>query len=210
MDGAAGRLNASQAGVTRVRTALEGSRGFTVGGRVSLTPSVEVGLRQDGGDAETGTGMDVGGGLVFTDSVTGLSLDVRMRTLVVHQAEGFTERGHVAVVRLGPDAVEPAGADGAGGPVVGRVRPTGGADALWRSQTAYGMGSHQMAGSGGQVNAEVGYGLPVQVASSERRASASRRLSTGATTGSATGWGCWSGADWTSASTCRARAGRAS
>ena len=93
VDGTAGRLNASQAGVTRVRTALEGSRGFTVGSRVSLTPSVEVGLRQDGGDAETGTGMDVGGGLVFTDSVTGLSLDVRVRTLVVHQAEGFTERG---------------------------------------------------------------------------------------------------------------------
>ena len=37
----------------------------------------------------------------------------------------------------------------------------GGADALWRSQMAYGLGSHQMAGSGGQVNAEVGYGLPV-------------------------------------------------
>ncbi|MCY4638627.1 MAG: hypothetical protein OXG04_29690, partial [Acidobacteria bacterium] len=55
VDGAAGRLNASEAGVTRVRTALEGSRGFTLGGgRLSLTPSVEVGLRRDGGDAETG------------------------------------------------------------------------------------------------------------------------------------------------------------
>ena len=31
--------------MTRVRTALEGSRGFTMGGRLSLTPSVEVGLR---------------------------------------------------------------------------------------------------------------------------------------------------------------------
>ena len=61
--GAAGRLNASEAGVTRLRTALEGSRGFTLGGgRLSLTPSVEVGLRRDGGDAETGAGMDVGGG----------------------------------------------------------------------------------------------------------------------------------------------------
>ena len=38
VDGAAGRLNASKAGVTRVRTALEGSRGFTVGGRLSLKP----------------------------------------------------------------------------------------------------------------------------------------------------------------------------
>ena len=160
VDGAAGRLNASQARVTRVRTALEGSRGFTVGGRVSLTPSVEVGLRQDGGDAETGTGMDVGGGLVFTDSVTGLSLDVRMRTLVVHQADGFTERGMSLSFGWDPTPSSPLG-------LTARVAPSwggaamGGAEALWRSQMAYGMGSHRMAGSGGQVNAEVGYGLPL-------------------------------------------------
>ncbi len=43
-----------------------------------------MGLRRDGGDAETGAGMDVGGGLAFTDAVTGLSLDVQVRTLVVH------------------------------------------------------------------------------------------------------------------------------
>ena len=92
VEGAAGRLNASEAGVTRLRTALDGSRGFTLGDRLSLMPSVEVGLRQDGGAAETGTGMDIGGGLAFTDSVTGLSLDVQVRTLVVHQAEGFRER----------------------------------------------------------------------------------------------------------------------
>ena len=51
VNGAAGRLNTSQAGVTRVRMALEGSRAFTGGRWVSLTPSVEVGLRQHGGDA---------------------------------------------------------------------------------------------------------------------------------------------------------------
>ena len=32
LDGPTGRLNASEAGVTRVRTALEGSRGFALGG----------------------------------------------------------------------------------------------------------------------------------------------------------------------------------
>ena len=80
--------------MTRLRTALEGSRDFILGGGpLSLTPSVEVGLRRDGGDAETGAGMDVGGGLASSDTVTGLSLDVRVRTLVVHQAEGFNEHG---------------------------------------------------------------------------------------------------------------------
>ena len=44
LDGAGGRLSASEAGATRMRTALEGSRVFTfVGGRLSLAPSVEVG-----------------------------------------------------------------------------------------------------------------------------------------------------------------------
>ena len=66
--------------MTRVRTGAVGLGDFSLGGgRLSLTPSVEVGLRRDGGDAETSAGMDIGGGLAFTDTVTGLSLDVRMR-----------------------------------------------------------------------------------------------------------------------------------
>ena len=161
VDGAMGRLNASDAGVTRVRTALEGSRGYTlVGGRLSLTPSVEVGLRRDGGDAETGAGMDVGGGLAFTDAVTGLSLDVRVRTLVVHQADGFNERGMSLSFGWDPTPSSPLG-------LTARVAPSwggqarGGAEALWSNQMAYGMGSHQMYGSGDRVDAEVGYGLPV-------------------------------------------------
>ena len=160
LDGPAGRLNASEAGVTRVRTALEGSRGFTLSGRLSLTPSVEVGLRRDGGDAETGAGMDIGSGLAFTDAVTGLSLDVRVRTLVVHQADGFRERGMSLSFGWDPTPSSPLG-------LTARVTPSwggqaqGGAETLWRNQMAYGMGSHQMHGAGGQLNAEVGYGVPV-------------------------------------------------
>ena len=48
----------------------------------------------------------------------------------------------------------------------------GGAEALWGNQMAYGMGSRQMYGSGGQVAAEVGYGLPVARASWGHRGSA--------------------------------------
>lgn len=43
--------------------------------------------------------MDVGGELAFTDAVSGLAVDVRMRTLVVHQADGFTERGMLGLLR---------------------------------------------------------------------------------------------------------------
>ncbi|MCY4024778.1 MAG: hypothetical protein OXH75_00500 [Acidobacteria bacterium] len=147
--------------MTRVRTALEGSRGFTLGGgRLSLTPSVEVGLRRDGGDAETGAGMDVGGGLAFTDTATGLSLELRVRTLVVHQADGFAERGMSLSFGWDPTPSSPLGLTARMAPSWGgQVR--GGAEALWGGQMAYGMGSHQMYGSGDRVDAELGYGLPV-------------------------------------------------
>ena len=70
---------------------------------------VEVGLRHDQGDAETGAGVDIGGGLVFTDAGTGLSVDLRVRTLVVHQAEGFTERSVSLSVNYDPSPATPLG-----------------------------------------------------------------------------------------------------
>ena len=173
VEGAAGRLNASEAGVTRLRTALEGSRGFTLGGRLSLTPSVEVGLRQDGGDAETGTGMDVGGGLAFTDTVTGLLLDVQVRTLVVHQAEGFSERGMSLSFGWDPTPSSPFG-------LTARIAPswggqaTGGAEALWQSQMAYGMSYSPAGGVGRWSRSSVSRRwstLPNSISTARRRAS---------------------------------------
>ncbi len=72
-----------------------GFAGLHAGRRPAVAdPERRGGLRRDGGDAETGAGMDVGGGLAFTDVVTGLSLDLRVRTLVVHQADGFRSAGY--------------------------------------------------------------------------------------------------------------------
>ena len=117
-----GNLAATEAAVTRFRTGLEGSRGFTLAGRLSLTPSVELGLRHDGGDAETGAGMDVGAGLIVSDRASGLSVDVRVRTLLVHQAEGVLRAGHGGVAELQPDLVDAVRVHGAGGAGVGRAR----------------------------------------------------------------------------------------
>ena len=61
---------------------------------------------------------------------------------------------------MGPTSSSPLGLTARLAPSWGG-QATGGAEALWGNQMAYGMGSHQMYGSGGQVNAEVGYGLPV-------------------------------------------------
>ena len=159
VDGPAGRLRATEAGVNRFRTGLEGSRGYMLAGRLSLRPSVEVGLRQDGGDAETGAGMDVGGGLVVTDSSTGLSVDLRVRMLVMHQAEGFRERGMALSLSYNPTPSTPLG-------LMARVAPswggqaTSGAEALWGRESMAGMEYGSFA-QGNRLDGEVGYGLPL-------------------------------------------------
>ena len=157
--GPGGNLAATEAAVTRVRTGLEASRGYRFQRRVSLTPSVEVGLRHDGGDAERGAGLDVGAGVIVSDTSTGLAVDVRVRMLLVHQAEGFRERGASVSLSYNPTPSTPLG-------LTARVAPswggqaTSGAEALWGRETmaglAPGAGAH-----GTRLAAEVGYGLPV-------------------------------------------------
>ena len=159
VDGPAGRLKATDAAVTRFRTGLEGSRAYTLAGRLSLTPSLEVGLRHDGGDAETGAGMDVGAGLIVSDTGTGLAVDVRVRTLLVHQDEDFSERGVSLSLSYNPTPSSPLG-------FVARVAPswggqaTSGAQALWGRETMGGM-AHGGVAQGNRLDGEVGYGLPV-------------------------------------------------
>ena len=161
VNGPGGRLAATDAAVNRLRTALEGSHTLTIGNRMALTPSVEVGIRQDGGDAETGTGMDVGAGLVFADAVTGLSVDVRVRRLVVHQADGFAEHGMSISVSYNPTPTTPLGFTARVSPAWGGDAMSG-AEALWGRESMGGMGHESVRGSGGhRLDTEVGYGLPI-------------------------------------------------
>ena len=108
---------------------------------------------------EGSRGFILGGGLAFSDTATGLSLQVHVRTLVVHEAEGFTDRGMSLSSGWDPSS-SPLGLTAKVAPSWGG-QATGGAEALWGNQMAHGIGSHQMHGAGGQLNAEVGYGLPV-------------------------------------------------
>ena len=61
-DAAAG-LAETEAETNRIRLLLEGSRSFRMGAEGELTTSLELGLRSDGGDAETGSGVELGGGV---------------------------------------------------------------------------------------------------------------------------------------------------
>ena len=159
VDGPEGRLAATSAAVTRYRTALEASRGYSFQRGLSLQPSLEVGVRRDGGDAENGAGVDVGGGLIVSDAVTGLSADVRVRMLLAHQDRGFRDRGVSISFGYNPTPSTPLG-------FVAKLTPswggqaTSGAQALWGRETMAGM-AHGGRAAGNRLEAELGYGLPV-------------------------------------------------
>ena len=172
--------------MTRLRTALEGAKNVALSKRMSLRTTVETGIRQDGGDAETGAGIDVGAGLALNDRASGLTVNVQVRTLVVHQAAGFSERGVAVSVSYDP---APASRLGFGA----RVSPTWGGDAtsgaegLWSQETMSGMVRHRLLDYSGQrLDTELGYGLRSVRGSSGRRGSDCGLRNTAATTGSAT------------------------
>ena len=144
-----------------MRTAIEGSQKMTIGGRMALSPSVEIGIRQDGGDAETGRGMDLGAGLVLADGVTGLAVDIRVRRLLVHEADGFAEHGMAISVSYNPTPSTPLGFSARVSPAWGGDAMSG-TEALWGRETMGGMGQNHLHGGGGnRLDTEVGYGLPI-------------------------------------------------
>ena len=94
-------LAGAEAEVTRLRLGLEGVwRGLEAGGG-ELVPRLEVGVRHDGGDAETGFGLDVGGGLSWSHPASGLSAELSGRGLLTHESRGFPRPRPLGVVRLG-------------------------------------------------------------------------------------------------------------
>ena len=95
-------LAASESDVTRLRLGLEGSYRVALEEGGSITPKLEVGARHDGGDAETGFGVELGGGIAWVDPSLGLSLDLSGRTLIAHGNDDLEDRGYSASLAYDP------------------------------------------------------------------------------------------------------------
>ena len=131
--GASGNLAAAEADVTRLRLGLEGTwRGLTVG-TGTLAPTAEIGLRHDGGDAETGSGLDLGVGFSWSDPQSGLTAELRGRGLLTHESEGFRDRGHERLVLVGSGPGIRPGAVGDADPEHGRLGHGRRGHAAWAS-----------------------------------------------------------------------------
>ena len=138
---------------SRGRLMLEGAGQIQGLGGV-VRPKVEGGVRYDRGDAETGRGFEVGGGLDWARG--SLTLQVNGRMLVAHADESYEEWGY-----SGSLVYEP-GADGLG--LQMRVGSSAGAAAsgirnLWALENASGLVRGGAVPFAQRFDAEVGYGI---------------------------------------------------
>ena len=137
----------------RLRVSAQGSREYVLDGGGRLSPTVELGVRWDGGDGATGAGGEVGGGLSWTGPGR-LVLELGGRWLVAHRSD-VEEWGLSGGLRLEPRAngrglslsMEPGWGEAGSG--VSR---------LWEEGLA-GRGELGEEDSGVGVKAEVGYGV---------------------------------------------------
>ncbi|MCY3868416.1 MAG: cadherin-like beta sandwich domain-containing protein [Gemmatimonadetes bacterium] len=144
---------------SRVRVLLEGSHVLWIAGG-TLQPLAELGMRYDGGDADTGMGIEIGAGMRYVLSSLGLMIEGRVRGLIAHQEGSYEEWGGSGTIRLSPN---PSGEG-----LSLRVSPTwgdasGSALALWSrpdmSDIASGRNSEVYASN--RVSTEVAYGVPL-------------------------------------------------
>ena len=139
--GDGGNLAAAQGDVTRLRLGLEGTwRGLAIG-TGTLEPRLEVGVRHDGGDAETGFGLDLGGGLAWSDPATGIRAEASGRGLLTHESAGFRERGFAGSFGWDPAPGTDRGPSLTLTQTVG-VSARGGADALLGRTTLAGLAAN--------------------------------------------------------------------
>ena len=151
---AAAGLAAGSGTTSRLRLGLEATWTRALASGATLSPRLEAGLRHDGGDAETGFGLETGGGVRFEDSARGLSVALDGRALMLHEDGDFEDWGLAVTVgwdprpetRLGPSVIATRGWGGAS---------SGGVSALLDPATVPGPGG---ADGGARLDLEAAWG----------------------------------------------------
>ena len=158
-----GAADGLAADVNRIRIGLEGSFRSDTGNGGMVEPFGQVSLRSDGGDGDTGTGVEVAGGVRLTSST--FTLEAQGRTLAMHGADEYSESGFSLMAKLNPSA----SATG----VTVSIAPRWGADALgngmlWQdtlnlnsAQTYGALAGFGNAGANKSIDTQIGYGMLV-------------------------------------------------
>ena len=158
-----GAADGLAADVNRIRVGLEGSFRSDTGNGGIFEPFGQVSLRSDGGDGDTGTGVEVAGGIRLTGGT--FTLEAQGRTLAMHGADEYSESGFSLMAKLNPSA----SATG----VSVSIAPRWGADALgngmlWQdtlnlnsAQTYGALAGFGNAGANRSIDTQIGYGMLV-------------------------------------------------
>ena len=149
---------AEKARTMRVGFGLEGKwHGFEMAGG-PWTPMLEIAVRQDGGDAETGFGADIGAGLSWAAAEHGLEVELRARQMLVHEDKSLRDYGFTASLTWDRERSSDRGPSFTLRQTVG-ANDADGMEALLSRETLAGFAA---AGNdpGRRLEARLGYGLP--------------------------------------------------
>ena len=160
-------MAASRADATRLRAGLRGSWAFLYGagktgagtGAGAVEPSLEAGLRHDGGDAETGLGLELSGGLAWSDASLGLTGQVRAQGLVSHSDGALRAEGVSGALTWDPRPSSVVGPSLSLRSSLGASSSGAMAD-LFRSTTPEAVHARGDAPLRPSLEAALGYGLP--------------------------------------------------
>ena len=122
----------------RLRLMLESRSELSSTDASRLEVSVEAGGRWDGGDADVGWGLEIGGGLNYRNTEAGLGMAARGRYLVTHRENNFEDWGASIAFSLDPGAPEEGmslSLTPAWGNAVSQV------DTLWQNPLTPGIGN---------------------------------------------------------------------
>lgn len=96
-----GTLESMDLNASRQRLVLEGTHAQKLASGAILAPSLEIGMRHDGGDGETGSSVETAGSLRYADPAKGLVIEGKARTLLEH-SDDYNEWGVSGMVQLDP------------------------------------------------------------------------------------------------------------
>ena len=155
-------LAPAEADVTRVRLGLEGTWQGILHRGGHWVPSLEVGLRHDDGDAETGFGAELGAGLTYDHKAYGIAAEIKARGLLTHEASGFGNTGLSAALAWDPKPATDRGPSLTLSQAVGAA-DAGALEALLQRETMAGLVSDEGDDEAARRRLEMrfGYGLGV-------------------------------------------------
>ena len=154
-------LESGSVDAARLRVGLEGWCEGTLSTGGVLWQSVELALRHENGDAEEGSGLELGGRLRYTDQARGFAVEATGQGLIAHEDSSYRDWGASVSFQYDPCVFCLPGF----GPSL-HITPSwgtrlNGGRQLWSKQTLASLVTDEGSGPSGRLDAELRYGMGV-------------------------------------------------